>query len=305
MKPSMGVTKALLGVTLGLSSCLTYGATVTAHGDYFVAANPNFGIPANISDNQTQTSNTSASVAIGTGYGSGMGAAGATAYADNLGVIGTRAGGVEQDFYANSSASSSTTVTNNTGNAMRYFYTLNIPYSRLGVYANWFGAGDTFSATNQYSVTVNGNSIWNSLANVQMTTAGVNLTTSGQTLPWTPTNFGTSSLYVDSNTGIQGYEGGGSLELTGYSVLLDLGVWATGQSLTLDYNLFSSVSVNAPSSCGYECLNISAETGDPNGISGTPILGTITSAPVPVPSAVWLLGSGLISLIGVARRHIA
>lgn len=172
MRPSIAVTKALLGVTLGLSSCLTYSATVKAHGDYFVAANPNFGIPADISDNQTQTNNASASVAVGTAYGSGMGAAGAAAYANDLGVIGIRAGGVEQHFYANSSASSSTTVTNDTGKPMRYFYTLNIPESSVGVYSNWFGAGDTFSATNQYDVTVNGNTIWHSLANIEMTAAG-------------------------------------------------------------------------------------------------------------------------------------
>lgn len=34
-----------------------------------------------------------------------------------------------------------------------------------------------------------------------------------------------------------------------------------------------------------------------------PIIQTITAAPVPVPAAAWLFGSGLIGLVGVARRH--
>lgn len=302
---SLKVLQTSLGICCSLSVAFAHSAALMVQADYFVAANPNYGIPANTSDNQTQTSDTSASVAVGTNYGSGMRAAYASGYADNTGVIGTGANGVEQNFYANANANATTSIINNTGSAMHYFYTLNIPYSTVGIYANWFGAGDSFTATNQFRVDLNGNTIWGSSASINMTTNGVNFSTSGQTLPWTSSTLPVNALYVDVN-GVQGYEGGGNLELSNYSLLLDLGIWGAGQSLSLDYHLASAVSVNAPSSCGYECFNVSAQIGDPSGTSGVPILGTITgAAAVPVPSAVWLFGSGLLGVVGVARRRVA
>ena len=292
----LNVIKMLLGIALGCSVSLAHGVTVTVQADYFLAANPNFGIPSDISDSQNQSNNSGASVNVGTGYGNGVGAAGASAYADALGVIGTRAGGVEQVFNASSSASSATTVTNNTSGDMHYSYTLNVPFSSVGMYANWFGAGDTFTASNQFSVSLNGNTIWGSSASLNMTSTGVNLMTSGETLPWISTIF---TVGTNSNH----FNGGGRLELSNFTLQLDLGVWGAGQSFTLDYNIFSSVAVNAPLSCGYECFNIEAYIGDPTGSFGVPILGDIIGSPVPVPGAIWLLGSGLLGLAGVTRRR--
>ena len=46
---------------------------------------------------------------------------------------------------------------------------------------------------------------------------------------------------------------------------------------------------------------------DLNGVDTAPtfVSGTVTVNPVPVPAAVWLFGSGLLGLIGVARRRNA
>ncbi|MBI3545689.1 MAG: hypothetical protein HY081_03720 [Gammaproteobacteria bacterium] len=286
MKSQKILKGALLGIYFGLSVSLTHAAIVTAHGDYFVAANPLFGLSTDGSGNQTQTNNTTASVALSTDYGSGMRAAYATGYADNAGVIGTSAGGVEQLFNATGSASSSTTITNNTGMAMQYFYTLHISQAEL-IGSGSFGAGDMFSATNQFRVDLNGSAIWSSTASINYNpvTNATDFTTAGQALPW---DAATASQWV----------------LPDYSVLLDLGVWNPGQSITLDYNLQSSASVNAPSLCGYECLHVSADIGDPTGANGIPILGDISgTAVVPIPGAVWLLGSGLLGLMGIARRR--
>ena len=69
--------------------------------------------------------------------------------------------------------------------------------------------------------------------------------------------------------------------------------------------------------CGVDCGNGDTYTlvysatvpqGDPSNFGGTKywlhLTGTVTAAPtvIPVPAAVWLLGSGLLGLVGVARR---
>lgn len=52
----------------------------------------------------------------------------------------------------------------------------------------------------------------------------------------------------------------------------------------------------------YECLDAPCDNFDLL-YSGTPIVGTISS--VPLPAAAWLFGSGLIGLIGMARKKAA
>ena len=46
-------------------------------------------------------------------------------------------------------------------------------------------------------------------------------------------------------------------------------------------------------------------SGTTTGLSGGAYMISMTASPVPVPAAVWLLGSGLLGLVGVARRKNA
>jgi hypothetical protein len=50
----------------------------------------------------------------------------------------------------------------------------------------------------------------------------------------------------------------------------------------------------------YECLDAPCDIFSSVLYGGIPIVGTITS--VPLPAAVWLFGSGLLGLVGIARR---
>lgn len=90
--------------------------------------------------------------------------------------------------------------------------------------------------------------------------------------------------------------------------------WNVGSSATLDTTtLFqgnilasSSITMNAGATigCGSALANTGAVTLISNTIS-TGCNGLSAPSPVPVPAAVWLFGSGLLGLIGVARRKIA
>ena len=75
------------------------------------------------------------------------------------------------------------------------------------------------------------------------------------------------------------------------------GSLAPGQTVTVEASLFASVTMPGFESGG------AARIGDPLDLSAGAFSGSLTI--VPVPAAVWLFGSGLIGLIGVARRKAA
>jgi hypothetical protein len=302
----------LLGVLMVFAISIANGTILTVDASYSLVANPDFGISSNMYDAQTQTNNTSASVSVGASYGSGSGAVGATSYADNSGVIGTGAGGVEQYFYSSASAKSSTSITNNTGGDVNYFYTLNIPNSGVQFYSNYFGNGDSFYALNQFAVNLNGIAIWDSFASISLvansdTTGVLNFATGGVALPWVASNNYTD-LTASINHPLQvGSNNDSALTLSGYTAVIDLGILGSGQSFILDYILNSQVSVNAPSSCGYECFAISAYIGDPSGLNSAPVLGSVIGesvTDVPIPGTAWLMLVGFLGLVSITRRKI-
>jgi len=77
------------------------------------------------------------------------------------------------------------------------------------------------------------------------------------------------------------------------------GILAEGQSLSVQTSLF--VSLAAP---GFETGG-TASIGDPLNLTSAAFSDSLTISAIPVPAAVWLFGSGLISLVGFAKRKKA
>ncbi len=76
------------------------------------------------------------------------------------------------------------------------------------------------------------------------------------------------------------------------------GSLAAGESVTFETSLLASV--NGP---GFE-VGGRATIGDPNNLTITPgASSTFSVSAVPVPAAIWLFGSGMLGLVGFARRR--
>lgn len=188
-------------------------------------------------------------------------------------------------------ASFGESVTNTTGATQDYFFDFNVFGPRLEIADFAFGA----DATVQYSIEVllNGLPIWDSAATLVGSGNGFTLTQSGTDLG--ATFFCVGAACNETSPGSRfGFSFGD------FSGQLALGPVADGSSFTLETIMNASVTA-LPFELGGLAL-----IGDPNSIGSTPgVSGSVSTGVIPVPAAVWLFGSGLIGLIGVARRKAA
>lgn len=137
-------------------------------------------------------------------------------------------------------------------------------------------AGDTNAITAPWGFFGNTGSDFASIAITGSTTAGLNF--SGWTMTWSglpATNMGTNAWGTGYSNGIANFTWSGIY----------------GTNYTLDYAATVPI-------------------GDPSGLGGVKyrlhLEGIVNAAPaVPIPAATWLFGSGLLGLVGVARKKAA
>ncbi len=162
-----------------------------------------------------------------------------------------------------------------------------------------------------YEVTQQGNEFLQAEYGVSISFGGVELFQSSAVLRQEAgsSDFTTLSSLQLAGTSLNGVYSSGAFDNQAryawddFNGSLLLGLLNSGESKLLEYNVFVRGSGEFDMCGSSGCGASKASIGDPFSFSSEISPNNIVSS-VPVPAAVWLFGSGLITLVGFARRKI-
>jgi len=228
---------------------------------------------------------------------SGYGYAYSGSYADTGGDLYAFADGGGRDYNGMGTATWSETFTNTSGADVEYTLDFWVSGGFLDVWSDYFDTGESVNASYMIDIDLSGSSIWSSEATLTMDGSGASFSESGTSL--------NGMLNIDTYYSWYDWDS--------YADSIGLGTYADGESFTLTYSLgvrsWGDVDGMFYDDYGmmdemgyyygeYGVGGSMANIGDPLSISGI----SVTSAPVPEPATIFLLGSGLFGMIGLRKK---
>ena len=301
--------KLLIPMVLTLSALVTnaYAVVITVEGDRSVRGGTVFSETDSIDTNISTENSVSILTNLVNPIPRGPGAYFAEGNENGSFTATTRGSEI---FSINSSVNYVDTIFNTSGGEQSYTYSFDISRSSLSVNPGLYTtltASDSVKASYNFYIAVNGIAIFNSSALLEVTQSGSQFTQSG-------TDIG----FTKESTGISFFPGSEITEFyatDGFQAMLDLGTFNDGESFSLSYGVTVSGSSTARGGSLFsgELFSLdparsSARFGDPSGLNSSSITASPVTTGVPVAtsvpeaSSIFILGFGLLGLVGFKRK---